>query len=193
MKVMGKKDDRVLLFDFKEEPVKPEHGKGSGRGSNNPKGCPRPGGAEASAKAAETKSGRLTPIEKKFCMEYVKTGNARNSVMNAGYNFSNLNTAGNYATDLLKMPKIQRYIDFLQSGDRKEAIATATEVMEFLTRIMNGEEKDQFGLDLSAGDRLKAAVELAKRTVDLENKVKMAQDCKDNTITVKLDWTSKGQ
>ena len=61
--------------------------------------------------------------------------------------------------------------------------------MEFFIRIMNGEEKDQFGLELSANDRLKAAMELAKRTIDLENKVKMAQEgVSDNTITIKVDW-----
>lgn len=109
--------------------------------------------------------------------------------MDAGYNVSNLGVAGNIGSDLLKKPKVRNEIARLQQEGDRESIATATQVMEFFTRIMNGEEKDQFGLEISAADRLKAAMELAKRTVDLDNKIKLAQQgAGDNTITIKLDW-----
>ena len=38
--------------------------------------------------------------------------------------------------------------------------------MEYLTRVMRGEEKDQFDLEISIAERTKAAQELAKRIVD---------------------------
>ena len=41
--------------------------------------------------------------------------------------------------------------------------------MQFLTRVMNGEEKDAFGLDASLDTKIKAAVELAKRTCDIKD------------------------
>ena len=50
---------------------------------------------------------------------------------------------------------------------------------------MNGEEKDQFGLDISASDRLRAAQELAKRTIDLDNKLAGQAD---NKIEISLKW-----
>ena len=50
---------------------------------------------------------------------------------------------------------------------------------------MRGEIKDQFGLDASLNDRTKAAQELAKRTVDVENRIKGVPDTQ---ISIKLDW-----
>lgn len=175
MRIVGKKSDRVLLFDFADKPVEPVK--------------PKYDRTEATRKASKTRMEKLSPQEKKFCREYVKTGKAAQSVIDAGYNVSNLGSAGVYASHLLSKDKIKAEINRLQAPEEHEAIATAREVMEFLTRMMNGQEKDQFGLETSAADRLKAAVELAKRTVDLDNKVKMAQQgVPDNTMTIKLDW-----
>jgi len=42
-------------------------------------------------------------------------------------------------------------------------IATADDVLSFLTSVMRGEVKDQFGLDPALSDRLNAARELLKR------------------------------
>lgn len=44
-----------------------------------------------------------------------------------------------------------------------DKIATAEDVLEYLTSVMRGEEKDQFGLDASLSDRTKAAELLGKR------------------------------
>ena len=186
MKMMGKKSDRVLLFDFKEEPmdgfeeVEPTKEKHYIEHLHSP---------EARKKANEKQKEHLTPQEKRFCEEYVRTSKGGASVLAAGYNVSNLQVAATYACGLLKKEKIKKEIARLQRPSEKATIATAQQVMEFFTRMMNGEEKDQFGLELSANDRLKAAMELAKRTIDLENKVKMAQEgVSDNTITIKVDW-----
>ena len=187
MKIVGKKSDRVLLFDFADSTVDAEP---------TPEEKPKKGfqkGAkqtpESIAKRAQARADVLTPREQRFCQLYVKTSNIRQSVMDAGYNCSNLNTAANLGSDLIRTPKIRAEIARLQQEGDRESIATATQVMEFFTRIMNGEEKDQFGLEISAADRLKAAMELAKRTVDLDNKIKLAQQgAGDNTITIKLDW-----
>ena len=191
MRIVGKKSDRVLLFDFADstvdaEPTPEEKPKPSNR-LGRPKGAYR--SPEATAKKVQTQAEHLTPLEKRFCQLYVKTSKIAQSVMDAGYNVSNLGVAGNIGTDLLKKPKVRNEIARLQQEGDRESIATAQQVMEFFTRIMNGDEKDQFGLDISAADRLKAAMELAKRTVDLDNKIKLAQQgAGDNTITIKLDW-----
>ena len=57
--------------------------------------------------------------------------------------------------------------------------------MEFFTKMMNGEIKDQFGLEATNADRIKAAQEIAKRTVDLENR---ASGTPDGVVQIKLDW-----
>lgn len=145
--------------------------------------------AQASEKRAKTQTSRLTPRERRFCQRYVETGKAGQSVVDAGYNVSNLNSAGVLASDLLKKPIVQQEILRLQQPGEDKAIATSREVMQRLTAIARGEEKDQFGLEISAGDRIKALIELAKRTVDIENRLKPTLE--DNTIHIKLDWEQK--
>lgn len=67
----------------------------------------------------------------------------------------------------------------------KQTMASAQEVMEYFTAVMRGELKDQFGLDASLSDRTKAAQELAKRTVDIENREKGKAD---SLVEFKLNW-----
>lgn len=141
--------------------------------------------AQATAKRVKTQTERLTPREKLFCQRYVETTKAGQSVVDAGYNVSNLNSAGNIATDLLKKPKVQAEIQRLMQPGENKAIATAQEVMARLTAIARGEDKDQFGLEISAGDRIKALIELAKRTVDIENR---SAGKADASVEIKLDW-----
>lgn len=69
---------------------------------------------------------------------------------------------------------------------RKDTIATADEVMQFFTSVMRGEVKDQFGLDATLSDRTRAAQEIAKRTVDIENR-KAGEP--DQLVAIKLDWS----
>ena len=58
-------------------------------------------------------------------------------------------------------------------------------VLEYLTRVMNGEEKDSFGLDTSISDRNKAAELLGKRLllwkeqIDVSGTVNVAQVLKE--------------
>ena len=50
-------------------------------------------------------------------------------------------------------------------------IASQDEVLEYLTRVMRGEEKDQFDLDASLQDRTKCAELLGKRYGTFKEKV----------------------
>ena len=72
----------------------------------------------------------------------------------------------------------------------EKAIMDGQEVMEWFTRIARGEVKDQFGLDASLNDRLKAFQEIAKRTIDIDKKIEMnKQGIADNTVNIKIDWS----
>lgn len=56
---------------------------------------------------------------------------------------------------------------------KDESIATAKEIMQYYTRVMRGEEKDQFGLDAPLGERTGAAKELMKRVIELEERAQL--------------------
>ena len=128
---------------------------------------------------------KLSEKEKAFCRAYIKDGNGTQAVKKAGYKYKTENAAGNAAYCLLRKPQIQAEIARLNEKKEVHAIATAQEVMEFFTRCMLGEEKDQFGLDISAADKIKAAQELAKRTIDIDNRIK---GIPDQTVSIKLEW-----
>ena len=127
----------------------------------------------------------LTIKEKAFCREYAQSGNGIQSVKKAGYKYKNDNTASSVSTRLLQKTAVKLEIERLLKNQEKKSIATAQEVMEYFTKVMNGEILDQFGLEASLSERTKAAQELAKRTVDIDNKMK---GLGENDITIKLDW-----
>ena len=131
----------------------------------------------------------LTEKQKRFCEEYVISLNPTEAARKVGYSEK---TATVIARDNLCKPHLKRYIRELQAkiGDKADmetqrSIATAQEVMEYFTQVMKGEIKDQFGLDAPLAERTKAAVELARRTVDLENRMSGKAD---SVLQIKLDW-----
>lgn len=127
---------------------------------------------------------KLTEKQQRFVLEYIKTGNAVQSYMAAGYQARYMESAAS-ASRLLKNAKIQSEITRLKKEEFQKNVASSEEVMDFFSRVMRGEVKDQFGLETSVADRIKAAQELAKRTVDIDNRIK---GIADNTIEIKLDW-----
>lgn len=124
----------------------------------------------------------LTEQQKIFCREYVKTGNGQQSAIKAGYKKE---TARHQASQLLTRQHIKDEIARLNERREAKAIMDAQEVMELFSAIARGEVKDQFGLDASLADRLKAMNEIAKRTVDIDNRIKGVPD---TTVQIKIDW-----
>jgi phage terminase small subunit len=124
----------------------------------------------------------LTQKQLDFCIAYVETGNGRQSAIKAGYTEK---SAAYQGSMLLTKQNIKNKIYDLRHDETKLRIASGMEVMDFFTRVMNGEVKDQFGLEASLSDRLKAANELAKRTTDVDLK---ADGKVDNEIKIKLEW-----
>lgn len=112
----------------------------------------------------------LTEKERIFADEYIKTTNATQSVIKAGYAENSASVTG---SKMLRKPKVRQYIDAVMNERSKNTIATADEVLEYLTKVMNGEEKDAFGLDASIADRTKAAELLGKRHMLFTEKVKL--------------------
>lgn len=129
----------------------------------------------------DTKYG-LTQKQLDFCIAYVETGNGSESARRAGYSPKTCKYQGSM---LLTRQNIKNKIYDLRHDETKLRIASGREVMDFFTRVMNGEVKDQFGLDASLSDRLKAANELAKRTTDVDLK---ASGKVDDKIRIQIDW-----
>ena len=106
---------------------------------------------------------KLTPKQKAFADYYIQTGNATESAIKAGYSKKTAYSIGN---ENLKKPEIMKYIMLRIAPTEKKRIATGDDVMIFLTKVMNGEIEDAFGLDISISDRVAAGKEILKRIVN---------------------------
>lgn len=102
----------------------------------------------------------LTPKQQAFADYYIECGNATEAAKRAGYSED---TARQIGAENLTKPSISAYIAERMEQIKGERIATIEEVMQFYTSVMRGEEKDQFGLEASLNDRLKAGQEIIKR------------------------------
>lgn len=105
----------------------------------------------------------LTPKQKAFADYYIELGNQTEAARRAGYKCPNVQGAQN-----LDKPNIQAYIRERTKPTEDKRIASGDEVLKFWTDVMRGEIKDAFGLDASIDSRLRAATELAKRTLDIK-------------------------
>ena len=130
---------------------------------------------------------KMTVKQKKFADEYIISGNATQSAIKAGYSKNYANTNAN---KLLQNTTIKSYIDERLKELEDKAIAKQNEVLQYLTAIMRGEEKEQIiistgdfsqtitDIDVSAKDRIKAAELLGKRYGTWTDKVDVTSDRK---------------
>ena len=102
----------------------------------------------------------LKPQWKAFADYYIKIGNTEKAAIEAGYS---KNYARKQSHKLLANVGIKKYIEERLEQIASERIANADEVLQFLTSTVRGEVKDQFGLDPTLSDRIKAAELLGKR------------------------------
>lgn len=82
---------------------------------------------------------KLTPKQKRFADEYIKTGNATQSAIEAGYSKK---TAAVIATENLIKPNIKAYIEKCMADIASNRVMSYTEAVELLTSIARGEEKE---------------------------------------------------
>ena len=103
---------------------------------------------------------KLTKKQKDFCEYYLQTGNAAEAARKAGYSAKTARVIG---PENLSKPDVLEYIESRQAEMDKCLIADTDEVLKFYSLVMRGEVKDQFGLEASLSDRLKAGDSLMKR------------------------------
>lgn len=121
----------------------------------------------------------LTQKQKKFADFYIKYGNETKAAKEAGYSEK---TAYSIGSENLRKPEIKAYISERLAQIEEESIADIKEVLKFYTKVMRGEEKDQFGLDASLNDRLKAGDSLMKRYAAGAEKNKGTMEKLDNLL-----------
>ncbi|UQS82597.1 terminase small subunit [Bombilactobacillus folatiphilus] len=110
---------------------------------------------------------KLTAKQQRFADEYIKTGNATQAALEAGYSKK---TAGVIANENLNKPYIKEYIDKQLNLIHSAKIADAKEIQEFLTSVLRGDETETVAtakglfsnVELGGKDRLKAAELLGK-------------------------------
>ena len=100
----------------------------------------------------------LTPRQKAWCDYYIECGNAIEAAKKAGYS-----NPKNSAQDNKQKQVCKQYIAERMKPTEERRIASADEVLQFLTDVMAGRVKDQFGLDASLQDRIKASQETLRR------------------------------
>lgn len=154
-------------------------------------------------KSTEIIENKITKKQSKFIDIYMDTANLTQAYKEAGFDCTipdNILTIQNEkkrkaeidkymgmkAKNIQCLPKIQRELSKRLEIRRLEGSARAGEVMFYLSEVMRGHIKDQFGLDAPLSERTRAAVELAKRTIDLQNKL----EGKENTpnIQISVNW-----
>lgn len=128
--------------------------------------------------------------QRKFCDEYLISGNAADAAIKAGYSPK---TAKSIGQRLLTVVDLRQYIDAELEKLHSAKTADAQEVIEYLTSVMRGERTEQVlklvgdgvqtitDIEVSAKDRLKAAELLAKRYGLLTDSVKF-----QNTLPVTI-------
>ena len=77
---------------------------------------------------------KLTIKQKRFCEEYLKSGNGTRSYINAGYSASE-DVARINASKLLTTTNIKEYIEKQQAKVQNKNILTIAEIQEDLTQI----------------------------------------------------------
>ena len=114
---------------------------------------------------------KLTQKQKLFADEYIKSGNAMQSAIKAGYSEK---YAKSSSAKMLENVGIKSYIDAKMAEIESHKIADAKEVLQFYTRVLREEETEEVALSTSDDvvtiekkpslkDRLNAAKELMKR------------------------------
>ena len=122
----------------------------------------------------------MTPRQKKFCDEYLISGNATDAAIKAGYSPK---TAKSIGQRLLTFVDLKKYIETELERLHSAKIADAQEVLEYLTSVMRGKHTEQVlklggdgiqevaDTNVPTRERLKAAELIGKRYALFRDKV----------------------
>ncbi len=126
-------------------------------------------------------TGKLTQKQRRFIDEYIITGNATQSAIKAGYSKK---TARKIGQENLTKPDIKAELARRNAEIKSKKTADMTEVMEYLTSVMRGEQTETVAtskglfpdVEVSAKDRIKAAELIGKRNGAWTDKKEISGD-----------------
>lgn len=110
---------------------------------------------------------KLTPKQRKFADEYIKSGNATQAAISAGYSRRTAAVIGN--ENLIK-PYIKSYIDERMQELESQKIMSAKEAIELLSSIARGEVKETVVVGTPVG------VEEVKKEADFKTRISAVRE-----------------
>jgi phage terminase small subunit len=114
---------------------------------------------------------KLTEKQKRFADYYIETGNITEAAVKAGYSKKTARVIGQ--ENLLK-PAVKGYIDEKLEAMQDERTASTKEVLEFLTKSMRGEIKEEVVVVEGTGDGTSEA-RTVKKQIGLRDRIKSAE------------------
>ena len=119
----------------------------------------------------------LTPRQKAFADEWlINGGNDYQAAIKAGYSEA---TAKNARKNIMENRGVAEYIAERQGKIEATRLMTLEDIQAFRARVILGEEKDAFDMDVSVTDKLKAANDLEKALKvkeEIEEKKRLAEE-----------------
>lgn len=105
----------------------------------------------------------LSVKQEKFCIEYAKSGNARQAYKDAGYSVRNDRTADANACRLLTNANVKERLAELAEEAKNASIADITEMQQKLTAIIRQEAEEEVIVVESVGDFMSEARKMTKK------------------------------
>ena len=110
---------------------------------------------------------KLTAKQMLFCDEYIKSGNAKDAAIKAGYS---PRTAKSIGQENLTKPDLKSYIDAKMAEIESHKIADAKEVLEFYTRVLRDEEIEEVPIATPKG------VTIVSEKPSIQNKIAVSKE-----------------
>lgn len=113
----------------------------------------------------------VTTKQRKFCDEYIISGNAADAAVKAGYSPK---TAKEIGAENLSKPHLRAYIDEQLDKLHTDKVADAKEVLEYLTAVMRGQSAAEIVIVEGVGDGCSEARKMNKAP-DEKERLKAAE------------------
>lgn len=129
----------------------------------------------------------MNPMRKAFADAWIENGgNATQAAKKAGYSERSAYSQGQR---LLKDSEVSAYIASRMKEIESDRILSLKDIQEFRSRVVKGEEKDQFEMEAALADRLKAATDLEKALLikEQEEERRRMEEAARNAGTYHLD------
>lgn len=112
---------------------------------------------------------KLTEKQKRFADYYIEIGNATEAYKKAGYKVKTDGAARANASRLLANANVKSYINERLKEIESKRIADAKEVLEYLTKVMRGEEIEEVVVATENG------IEVVRKKPNVKDSVKAAE------------------